>query len=46
MSVPVSFKTIDAYSAFNKQQSPHPLVNVVDLSKADPRQQRHMHFRF
>lgn len=46
MSVPVSFKTIGAYSAFNKQGSPHPLVNVVDLSKADPRQQRRMHFGF
>ncbi len=46
MSAPLNFKTIGQYSAFNKQVSPHPLVNVVDLAKADPRQMRRMHFGF
>lgn len=44
MPSPLSFKTVEAYSAFNKQTTPHPLVNVVDLAKADPRHLRRMHF--
>jgi len=44
MSTPLSFKTVEAYSAFNKQTTPHPLVNIVDLAKADPRHLRRMHF--
>jgi len=40
---PIELQDHDACSAFNKQVSPHPLVNAVDLSKADPRHQRRMH---
>lgn len=40
------FDTINQYSAFNKQEALHPLVNVVDLSKADPRRGRRMSYNF
>src|ERR1700709_1445822 len=33
----ISFDTISQYSAFNNNATLHPLVNVVDLSKALPR---------
>ncbi|RYF56308.1 MAG: AraC family transcriptional regulator [Cytophagaceae bacterium] len=40
------FETIDEYNAFNDNETLHPLVSVVDLSKADPRQGSRMYFGF
>ncbi len=40
------FETVDEYNAFNKNETRHPLVSVVDLSKADPRQGSRMYFGF
>src|ERR1700761_4424690 len=33
----INFDTISQYSAFNNNETLHPLVNIVDLSKASPR---------
>lgn len=46
MSTMRSFNTISEYNAFNNNETKHPLVNVVDLSKADPRQGSQMYFGF
>ncbi|WP_114941573.1 helix-turn-helix domain-containing protein [Mucilaginibacter endophyticus] len=40
------FNTISEYNAFNNNETKHPLVSVVDLSKADPRQGSKMYFGF
>lgn len=40
------FETIDDYNAFNNNETLHPLVSVVDLSKASPRQGSRMYFGF
>ncbi len=40
------FETVDEYNAFNKNETRHPLVRVVDLSKADQRQGSRMYFGF
>lgn len=40
------FETISDYNAFNNNETLHPLISVVDLSKADPRQGSRMYFRF
>ena len=40
------FETINEYNAFNNNETRHPLVSVVDLSKADPRQGSRMYFGF
>jgi AraC-like DNA-binding protein len=40
------FETISDYNAFNNNETRHPLVNVVDLSKANPRQASNMYFGF
>ena len=40
------FSTISEYNAFNNNETKHPLVSVVDLSKADPRQGSQMYFGF
>ena len=40
------FETISDYNAFNNNETLHPLVSVVDLSKADPRQGSRMYFGF
>jgi AraC-like DNA-binding protein len=40
------FETINDYNVFNKNQTHHPLVSVVDLSKAYPRQGSRMYFGF
>ncbi|GAB3504164.1 helix-turn-helix domain-containing protein [Spirosoma knui] len=40
------FETVSDYNAFNKNETRHPLVSVVDLSKADPRQASNMYFGF
>ncbi len=40
------FETIAAYNAFNNNETLHPLVSVVDLSKANPRSGSKMYFGF
>ena len=40
------FETVGAYNAFNNNETRHPLVSVVDLSKASPRQGSRMYFGF
>ena len=40
------FETVNDYNLFNKNETLHPLVSVVDLSKADPRQASNMYFGF
>jgi AraC-like DNA-binding protein len=40
------FETISDYNAFNNNETLHPLVSVVDLSKAHPRQGSRMYFGF
>ena len=40
------FETITEYNAFNNNETLHPLVNVVDLSKASPRSGSKMYFGF
>ena len=42
----LKFDTISQYNAFNKHETRHPLVSVIDLSKAEPRQHRRMHYGF
>ncbi|WP_338871199.1 helix-turn-helix domain-containing protein [Spirosoma sp. SC4-14] len=40
------FETISEYNDFNNNETLHPLVSVVDLSKASPRQGSRMYFGF
>jgi AraC family transcriptional regulator, transcriptional activator of pobA len=40
------FETIASYNTFNNNETLHPLVSVVDLSKANPRQGSRMYFGF
>ena len=40
------FETIKQYNAFNKQEALHPLVSIIDLSKAEPRKFRRMQYKF
>lgn len=40
------FDSVSQYNAFNNHETRHPLVNVVDLSKADPRQGSRLYFGF
>ena len=40
------FNTISEYNAFNNNVTRHPLVSVVDFSKAAPRQGSRMYFGF
>jgi AraC family transcriptional regulator, transcriptional activator of pobA len=40
------FETVNDYNVFNNNETLHPLVSVVDLSKADPRQASNMYFGF
>ncbi len=42
----LKFETISQYNMFNKNETLHPLVSVVDLSKAAPRQLRRMSYGF
>jgi AraC-like DNA-binding protein len=42
----LTFDTIGQYNAFNKNATLHPLVSVVDLSKAEPRRLRRMSYGF
>jgi AraC family transcriptional regulator, transcriptional activator of pobA len=38
------FETINDYNAFNNCETLHPLVSVIDMSKANPRQATNMYF--
>lgn len=38
------FNTVGEYNAFNNNETLHPLVSVVDLSRASPRQGHRMYF--
>ncbi len=40
------FETINDYNVFNNNETLHPLVSVVDLSRANPRQGSRMYFGF
>jgi AraC family transcriptional regulator, transcriptional activator of pobA len=40
------FETINDYNIFNNNETLHPLVSIVDLSKANPRQGSRMFFGF
>lgn len=40
------FETVNDYNVFNNNETLHPLVSVVDLSKADPRSGSKMYFGF
>ena len=40
------FETISDYNAFNNNETLHPMVSIVDLSKANPRQGSRMYFGF
>ena len=40
------FETVNDYNVFNNNETLHPLVSVVDLSKANPRQGSRMYFGF
>jgi AraC-like DNA-binding protein len=42
----LKFDTVGQYNAFNRNETLHPLVSVVDLSKAAPRQLRKMSYGF
>jgi AraC family transcriptional regulator, transcriptional activator of pobA len=42
----IRFETINDYNVFNNNETLHPLVSVVDLSKAAPRQGSRMYFGF
>ncbi|QJD80681.1 helix-turn-helix domain-containing protein [Spirosoma rhododendri] len=43
METMVRFESVGQYNAFNNNETRHPLVSVVDLSKADPRQGSRMY---
>jgi AraC-like DNA-binding protein len=40
------FETIHDYNTFNNNETLHPMVSIVDLSKASPRQGSKMYFGF
>jgi AraC family transcriptional activator of pobA len=40
------FETVNDYNVFNRNTTLHPLVSVVDLSKASPRKGSRMYFGF
>ncbi len=42
----IKFDTVSQYNTFNRNETLHPLVSVVDLSKAAPRKLRRMCFGF
>jgi len=42
----LKFDTVGQYNSFNRNETLHPLVSVVDLSKAAPRQLRKMSYGF
>ena len=42
----IRFETINDYNVFNNNETLHPLVSLVDLSKASPRSGSRMYFGF
>lgn len=42
----INFSSIKEYNSFNNQETLHPLVSVVHLDKAAPRQLRRMRYEF
>jgi len=40
------FETVSEYNAFNNHETLHPLVSVIDFSKADPRRLQRTYFGF
>ncbi|MCA0237264.1 MAG: helix-turn-helix domain-containing protein [Bacteroidetes bacterium] len=42
----LNFETISQYNKFNNNETLHPLVSVVDLSKASPRQHARIRYGF
>lgn len=42
----INFRNIHEYNVFNNNETLHPLVSVVDLEKADPRQLRRLRYDF
>ena len=42
----VRFEAISEYNAFNNHETLHPLVSVIDMSKASPRKASSMYFGF
>jgi AraC family transcriptional regulator, transcriptional activator of pobA len=40
------FETVNDYNVFNNNETLHPLVSVIDLSKANPRKASNMYFGF
>jgi len=42
----LKFNTVSDYNVFNNHETLHPLVSVVDLSKANPRSGHRMYFGF
>lgn len=42
----IKFETVGQYNTFNRNSTLHPLVSVVDLSKAEPRRLRRMSYGF
>ncbi|SKB58549.1 Helix-turn-helix domain-containing protein [Soonwooa buanensis] len=44
MAESIHFKSVKDYNDFNNNPTLHPLVGIVDLSKAAPRKEHRMHF--
>jgi len=42
----IRFETVSGYNMFNNNETLHPLVSVIDLSKANPRKAASMYFGF
>lgn len=46
MDTIINFKSIKEYNDFNNQETLHPLISVVHLDKANPRQLRRLRYSF
>ncbi len=42
----LTFHNIHEYNVFNKNETLHPLVGIVDLDKAEPRHLRRFRYNF
>lgn len=42
----LNFRSIKEYNVFNNNETLHPMVSIVDLEKASPRQLRRMRYEF
>ncbi|EEI93863.1 transcriptional regulator, AraC family [Sphingobacterium spiritivorum ATCC 33300] len=42
----INFRNIHEYNVFNNNETLHPLVSIVDLDKAEPRQLRRLQYDF